>query len=53
MGNMALTLWTCTVSYKGLKKLHEEQLLDGFTVNPNTLTPDCTSCTKAKQSVKP
>ena len=40
------------VSYKGLKKLFQERLLDGFTVDQNTPTPDCTSCTEAKQSVK-
>jgi hypothetical protein len=41
------------VSYKGLKKLYEERLLDSFTVETNTPTPDCISCTEAKQSVKP
>ena len=41
------------VSYTGLKKLLDERLLDGFTVDANTPTPDCISCTEAKQSVKP
>jgi len=41
------------VSYKGLKKLHNNKLLDGFTVDVNTPMPDCTSCIEAKQSVKP
>ena len=41
------------VSYKGLKKIQEDKLVDGFTVNMNTLMPDCTSCIEAKQSVKP
>src|SRR6267154_510748 len=41
------------VSYKGLKTLNNENLLDGFTVDPQTPTPDCPSCTEAKQSVKP
>jgi hypothetical protein len=27
--------------------------LEGFTVNANTPTPDCISCTEAKQAVKP
>ena len=41
------------VSYKGLKKLQEDKLLNGFTVNVNTPMPDCTSCIKVKQLVKP
>jgi hypothetical protein len=41
------------VSYKGLCQLHDKQLLDGFTVDTKTTTPDCTSCTEAKQSRKP
>jgi len=41
------------VSYKGLKKLQDDKLLEGFMVDMNTLMPDCTSCIKAKQSVKP
>jgi hypothetical protein len=32
--------------------LYNEQLLDGFTVDLNTLTLDCPSCTEAKQSIK-
>ena len=41
------------VSYKGLCQLHDKQLLDSFTVDTKTMTPDCTSCTEAKQSRKP
>src|SRR6267154_2602667 len=41
------------VSYKGLKTLHNERLLNGFTVDPETPMPDCMSCTEAKHSVKP
>jgi len=41
------------VSYKGLKRLHNNKLLDGFMVDVNTPMPDCTSCIEAKQSVKP
>ena len=41
------------VSYKGLKKLHDDKLLDSFTVDVNIPMPDCTSCIEAKQSVKP
>jgi hypothetical protein len=41
------------VSYKGLKKLLDERLLEGFTVDATTPMPDCVSCTEAKQSVKP
>jgi len=40
------------VSYKGLKCLNNDKLVDGFTVNENTLMPACESCTQAKQTVK-
>jgi hypothetical protein len=41
------------VSYKGLRQLHDKQLLDGFTIDTKTTTPNCTSCTEAKQLQKP
>jgi hypothetical protein len=41
------------VSYKGLRKLLYEKLVDGFTVNKHTPMPDCTSCAEGKQSVQP
>ena len=41
------------VSYDGLKRLQAKNLIDGFTVDTKTPTPDCTSCTQAKQSRKP
>ena len=39
------------VSYRGLKKLQKDKLLNGFIVDINTPMPDCTSCIEAKQSV--
>jgi transposase InsO family protein len=41
------------VSYDGLRKLHTKRLIQGFTVDPKTPTPDCTTCTQAKQMRKP
>jgi hypothetical protein len=36
-----------------LKKLYDDKLLDGFTVDTDMAMPDCESCTEVKQSVKP
>jgi hypothetical protein len=41
------------ISYKGLRKIYHEKLVDGFTVDQRSPQPDCTSCTEGKQSVKP
>ena len=41
------------VGYKGLRKLYNERLVDGFSVDTKTPTPDCIPCTEAKHSVKP
>jgi len=41
------------VSYKGLRKLYNDKLVDGYTVDKDTPTLACESCTEAKQSVKP
>ena len=40
------------VSYKGLKHLNNDKLVDGFAMNENTSMSACESCTQAKQSVK-
>ena len=41
------------VSYSGLRKLLDKELVDGFHVDKHTLTPDCVACTEAKQHVQP
>jgi len=41
------------VSYTGLKKLVNQKLVDGLTVNTTAPPPDCIRCTEAKQSIKP
>jgi transposase InsO family protein len=41
------------VSYSGLKRLWEKNLVDGFTVDTRTPTPDCVACTEAKQTEEP
>jgi hypothetical protein len=41
------------VSYKGLQKIQSDNLVNGFTVDTKSETPDCIACTEAKQSVKP
>jgi transposase InsO family protein len=41
------------VSYKGLRKIESDNLVDGFTVDTKSGTPDCIACMEAKQSVKP
>ena len=41
------------ISYGGLKKLYQEQLIDGLTVDPKSPTPDCISCTEAKHATQP
>ena len=41
------------ISYNGLKTLHKQHLIDRMTVDPNTPTPDCVSCTEAKHTVTP
>ena len=41
------------MSYSGLKKLLNDQLVNGMYVNKNTPQPDCVACTEAKMSIKP
>ena len=41
------------VSYKGLKRLYDDKLVDGFAVDKDSPTPACISCIEAKQSTKP
>jgi hypothetical protein len=41
------------ISYSGLKRLHNEKMVDGFTVDINSPMPDCAACTEAKQHTKP
>jgi hypothetical protein len=41
------------ISYSGLKRLHNEKMVDGFTVDINSPTLDCTACTEAKQHIEP
>jgi hypothetical protein len=41
------------VSYSGLKRLWEKNLVDGFNVDTNTPIPDCVACTEAKQTEEP
>jgi hypothetical protein len=36
------------VGYSGLKRLWEKNLVDNFTVDTHTPTPDCVACTEAK-----
>lgn len=41
------------VSYSGLRRLYQEKMVNGLTVDPNTPTPDCVACTEAKQHIEP
>ena len=41
------------VGYDSLKKLYSKRLIDGFTIDPTTPTPDCVTCTQAKQTWQP
>ena len=41
------------VSYTGLQKLLEENLVDGFNIDVHMLKPDCVVCTEAKLAVEP
>ena len=41
------------ISYTGLQKLIDHQMVDGLTVDTNSVKPDCETCIQAKQSVKP
>ena len=50
MGNMAPPIWAHQLWW--VKRLHAKNLIDSFTVDTKTPTPDCTSCMQAKQSCK-
>ena len=41
------------MSYDGLERLLERNLVQGFLVNKNTPKPDCITCTEAKLARKP
>ncbi len=41
------------IGYKGLQRLLDENLVEGFTVDKQSPKPDCAACTEAKQSEKP
>ena len=41
------------IGYSGLQKLIDLKMVDGFTVDEDSIKPDCEICTQAKQSVKP
>jgi hypothetical protein len=41
------------ISYTGLQKLLDLDLVDGFNVDTRTLKTDCVACTEAKQTVEP
>ena len=41
------------IGYSGLQKLHDLNLVDGFTVDIRTPKPDCVACTEAKQTEEP
>ena len=41
------------ISYSGLQKLYDLNLVDGFTVDTRTTKLDCIACTEAKQTKEP
>jgi hypothetical protein len=41
------------ISYGGLKKIYEKELVCGFKVKTDSLIPDCIMCTEAKQCEEP
>ena len=41
------------IGYSGLQKLIDLKMVDGLTVNNDSIKPDCVMCTQAKQLVKP
>jgi gag-polypeptide of LTR copia-type/Integrase core domain/GAG-pre-integrase domain len=41
------------VGYSGLQKMLDKNLVNGFSVDKNSLKPDCIACTEAKKSVEP
>ena len=41
------------ISYTGLQKLIDRNMVDGFTVDSNSEKPDCEICIQAKQTIKP
>jgi hypothetical protein len=48
--------WHCQfrhISYQGLQELQHRNLVEGLKVNSRSDKPDCCTCIKAKQSVKP
>jgi GAG-pre-integrase domain len=40
------------IGYSGLQKLIDLKMVDGFTVDNNSLKPDCDICVQAKQSIE-
>jgi hypothetical protein len=41
------------ISYTGLQKLLDNEMVDGFTVDECTAKPNCKTCTQAKQHIEP
>jgi hypothetical protein len=41
------------IGYTGLQTILDHQMVNGFTVNPNTQKSDCTACIQAKMSERP
>ena len=41
------------IGYSGLQKLLDHKMVEGFTVDENSLKPDCETCVLAKQTIKP
>ncbi|KAF9460598.1 hypothetical protein BDZ94DRAFT_1141706, partial [Collybia nuda] len=41
------------ISYSGLQRLLDKNLVEGFSVDTRTEKPDCIACTEAKQTVEP
>ena len=41
------------IGYSGLQCMLDEKLVKGFEVDISSPKPDCTTCTEAKQSIKP
>jgi hypothetical protein len=41
------------IGYTGLQQLLEKSMVEGFTVDKNTIKPDCEVCIQAKQMIEP
>ena len=41
------------ISYSGLQKLLDKNLVDGFNIDTRMPKPNCVACTELKQSVEP